>query len=370
MAANNLILVESQPDNTAFFILFPPYNNVSTGQQCSLDYDNGNDYVYSVGVGFQASDSNFYAVGQVATGNGQDIDLSGGNPTFIAYYNATNDVQCGQIARTIISEIPFLPDDFLVMVVHPTGQFVLGLTPNFVFRFNPSGSPTLITKTSIWSNSSFTPRAADIDTNFTIVAGIRVNSVSPRVLASVVVYLIDNTLSHIYSTWTYVPTNNSWQSLLKFSGYDSWSVKYTMSVDINNYNPTRVLIGVPCVNTVFHFIVGGGGTTLNLTDQRSSGNSVGFGKGVAWISSDQAVILANIYTLTFSSWLSSQIWVYTQLPSTSLVSTPTAIIPNSQQPIPSTISSELINLVSTPSGLVVLDVSGGILFILSTPPSY
>ncbi|CAM4820621.1 unnamed protein product [Rotaria magnacalcarata] len=143
-----------------------------------------------------------------------------------------------------------------------------------------------------------------------------------------------------------------------------------MSVDINNYNPTRVLVGVPCVNTVFHFIVGGGGTTLNLTDQRSSGNSVGFGKGVAWISSDQAVILANIYTLTFSSWLSSQIWVYTQLPSTSLVSTPTAIIPNSQQPIPSTISSELINLVSTPSGLVVLDVSGGILFILSTPPSY
>ncbi|CAF4692707.1 unnamed protein product, partial [Rotaria magnacalcarata] len=61
-----------------------------------------------------------------------------------------------------------------------------------------------------------------------------------------------------------------------------------MSVDINNYNPTRVLVGVPCVNTVFHFIVGGGGTTLNLTDQRSSGNSVGFGKGVAWIASDQA----------------------------------------------------------------------------------
>ncbi|CAF2217903.1 unnamed protein product [Rotaria magnacalcarata] len=136
-----------------------------------------------------------------------------------------------------------------------------------------------------------------------------------------------------------------------------------MSVDINNYNPTRVLVGVPYVNTVFHFIVGGGGTTLNLTDQISNDNSIGFGKGVAWIASDQAAILANIYTSTFSSWLSSQIWVYTQLPSTSLASTPTAIIPNSQQPIPSSISSELINIVSTPSGLVVLDVSGGILFI-------
>ncbi|CAF4599696.1 unnamed protein product [Rotaria socialis] len=370
MAANNLILVESQPDNTAFFIPFPPYNNVSSGQQCSLDYDDGNDYVYSVGVGFQASDSNFYAIGQVVTGNGQNADLSGGNATFIAYYNATNYLQCDQIARAIISEIPFLPDDFLVIVVHPTGQFALGLAPNFAIIFNPSGSPTLITKTSIWSNSSFTPRAADIDTNFTIVAGIRANSASSNVLASVVVYLIDNTLSHIYSTWTYVPANNSWQSQLKFSCYDSWSVKYTMPVDINNYNPTRVLVGVPCVNTVFHFIVGGGGTTLNWTDQISNANSVGFGKGVASIASDQVAILANIYTSTFSSWLSSQIWVYTQLPSTSLASTPTAIIPNSQQPIPSTISSELINLVSTPSGLVVLDVSGGILFILSTPPSY
>ncbi|CAM4833124.1 unnamed protein product [Rotaria magnacalcarata] len=221
MIGNNHILVESQPDNTAFFILFPPYNNVSTDQQCSLDYDDGNDYVYSIGVRFQASESKFYAIGQAVTGNGQDTDLSGGNAAFIAYYNATNDLQCGQIARTIISEIPFLPDDFLVMVVHPTEQFALGLAPNFVFRFNPSGLSTLITKTSIWSNSSFTPRAADIDTNFTIVTGIRVNSASPRVFASVVVYLIDNTLSHIYSTWTYVPTNNSWQSLLKFSGYDS-----------------------------------------------------------------------------------------------------------------------------------------------------
>ncbi|CAF3354363.1 unnamed protein product, partial [Rotaria sp. Silwood2] len=215
-----------------------------------------------------------------------------------------------------------------------------------------------------------TPRAADIDTNFTVVAGLVSNAASSRVRASVVVYLIDNNLSTVYSTWTYVATNNSWQSQLTFSGTNSWSVKYTMSVDINNFDPTRVLVGVPYLNTVFHFTVSGGGRILTLSDQKDNGNSVGFGKGVAWLASDQAAILANKYTSTFSTWVSSQIWLYTQLPSTGLASTLTAIIPNSQQPLPSTINSQFLNILSTPSSLAVLDVSGGILFLISTEPGY
>ncbi|CAF3627968.1 unnamed protein product [Rotaria sp. Silwood2] len=61
-----------------------------------------------------------------------------------------------------------------------------------------------------------------------------------------------------------------------------------MSVDINNFDPTRVLVGVPYLNTVFHFTVSGGGRILTLSDQKDNGNSVGFGKGVAWLASDQA----------------------------------------------------------------------------------
>ncbi|CAF1657999.1 unnamed protein product, partial [Rotaria sp. Silwood1] len=143
-----------------------------------------------------------------------------------------------------------------------------------------------------------------------------------------------------------------------------------MSVDINNFDSTRVLVGVPYLNTVFHFTVSGGGRILTLSDQRSNGNSVGFGKGVAWLASNQAAILANQYTSTFSSWLSSQIWLYTQLSTTGLASAATAIIPNCQQPIPSNINSELLNIKSTPTVLTVLDVFGGILFIIATAPGY
>ncbi|CAF4702350.1 unnamed protein product, partial [Rotaria sp. Silwood2] len=143
-----------------------------------------------------------------------------------------------------------------------------------------------------------------------------------------------------------------------------------MSVDINNFDPTRVLVGVPYLNTVFHFIVSNDGTKLTLSSQADNGNGVGFGKGVAWLGSDQAAILANKYKSTFSSWLSSQIWLYTQLTTMGLDTAPTAIIPNSQQPLPLAIDSQFLNIVSTPNSLAVLDVAGGILLILSTAPGF
>ncbi|CAF3072179.1 unnamed protein product, partial [Rotaria sp. Silwood2] len=65
-----------------------------------------------------------------------------------------------------------------------------------------------------------------------------------------------------------------------------------MSVDINNVDPTRILVGIPYLNTVFHFIVSNDGAKLTLSSQADNGNGVGFGKGVAWLGSDQAAILA------------------------------------------------------------------------------
>jgi hypothetical protein len=62
--------------------------------------------------------------------------------------------------------------------------------------------------------------------------------------------------------------------------------------------------------------------------------------------------------------------LYTSLNSTILPSLPTAIIPNSQQPLPSTINSYLIRTVSTPESLAVLDVVGDVMLILPEPPGY
>jgi hypothetical protein len=62
--------------------------------------------------------------------------------------------------------------------------------------------------------------------------------------------------------------------------------------------------------------------------------------------------------------------LYTSLNSTILPSLPTAIIPNSQQPLPSTINSKLIRIISTPESLAVLDTAGGVMLISSEPPGY
>ncbi|CAF4465961.1 unnamed protein product, partial [Rotaria magnacalcarata] len=61
------------------------------------------------------------------------------------------------------------------------------------------------------------------------------------------------------------------------------------------------------------------------------------------------------------------IYLYTSLTTTTIPSSYSALIPNIQQQLPSTISSQLIQAVSTPESLAVLDVNGNILLILATP---
>ncbi|CAF4478264.1 unnamed protein product [Rotaria socialis] len=370
IAANNILLVESLPNNYEFLIVLAPYNNVTYEQQCFIAYVDEDHYVYSVGVGSDANDISFYAVGQIIGASQYQTDSNIDNNTFITFYNSYDNESCLTTSQVLIDYMSLSEPNFLVMVVHPTGQFALVIAENTVFKYNPFVSSRITTNTSFWPDTSFTPRAADITTNFTVVAGLVSNGPSSRIRAQVIVYLIDNNLSQIYSNWTYEPLNSSWQSQLTFSGTANWSVKYSMSVDINNFDPTRVLVGVPYLNTVFQFVISGNGTILTLSSQIDNGNSVGFGKGVAWLASDQAAILANRYTSTFSLWLSSQIWLYTQLSTIGLASAPTAIIPNNQQPLPSTISNQFLNIRPISNSLAVLDVIGATLLILSTQPGF
>ncbi|CAM4786844.1 unnamed protein product [Rotaria magnacalcarata] len=370
IAVNNILLVESLPNNYEFLIVLAPYNNVTYEQQCFMEYVDVDHYVYSVGVGSDANDISFYAVGQIIGSSQYQTGSNIDNNIFITFYNSPNAESCLAVSQVLIDYMSLSEPNFLVMVVHPTGQFALVIAENIVFKYNPFVSSRITTNTSFWPDKSFTPRAADIDTNFTVVAGIVSNGPSSRIRASVVVYLIDNNLRQIYSNWTYEPFNSSWQSQLTFSGTNDWSVKYSMSVDINNFDPTLVLVGVPYLNTVFHFVISGSGTILTLSSQIDNGNSIGFGKGVAWLASDQAAILANRYTSTFSLWLSSQIWLYTQLPTIGLTSAPTAIIPNNQQPLPSTINNQLLNMRPISNSLAVLDVAGATLLILSAQPGF
>ncbi|CAF4550611.1 unnamed protein product [Rotaria socialis] len=140
-----------------------------------------------------------------------------------------------------------------------------------------------------------------------------------------------------------------------------------MSVKINSADSARVLVGMPFINTVFLFVVSNNGSSISLASSGSNGQYVGCGKSVAWLTSSQAAVLVSTYSLEHSTWYSSNIYLYTSLTTTTIPSSYSSLIPNIQQQLPSTISSQLIQAVSTPESLAVLDVNGNILLILATP---
>jgi hypothetical protein len=127
---------------------------------------------------------------------------------------------------------------------------------------------------------------------------------------------------------------------------------------------------MPFLNTVFLFVISNNGTNLTLASSMNNGQSVGYGKSVTWLTTSQAAILVSTYSLNYVAWYSSDIYLYTSLNNTIVPSLPSAVIPNAQQPLPSTINSKLIQIVSTPESLAVLDINGGVVLILAEAPGY
>jgi hypothetical protein len=101
-----------------------------------------------------------------------------------------------------------------------------------------------------------------------------------------------------------------------------------------------------------------------------NGQSVGYGKSVTWLTDSEAAILVSSYTMSNYTWISSNIYLYTSLSNTILPPSPSAVFPNSQQPLPSTVDSELIDVISTPESLAVLDPDGNVILIVAEPPGY
>ena len=382
------MLVEAQGSLNQFLVQYAPYNYTLNPLQCSLGYDDYTHYVYSVGIGARqtANQSYFFFAGEVVPFGTWQTDSNGHNGTFIGLWHNL-DAQTAQTYAAIhqplicdqfqVENLTFIPmyghQDFFALVVDPYGQYALGFARDFAFIYRPfSMNPiTTMLSTSVWPrNVTFLPRAADADISYTIIAGYVRSDSNQRLRATPTVYLVSNENLTVLAKWSYSALSSSWQSRLTYSGVESWTKKYTMSVDINSADPTRVLVGIPILNTVFLFSVGNNGTALTLVSSFDNGISAGFGKSVAWLTASQAAILADTVSLADASWQSSQINLYTSLNTTHLSPIPAAVVPNTQQPLPSTISSQLIQIVSTPISLAILDVSGGILLLLSVPPGF
>jgi hypothetical protein len=388
LAANDVLLVEARSDSKTFLVQFAPYNYTASSLQCSVSYDDPTHYVYSVGIGAQENSNKapyFFVLGEVLPPS----DGLGNNGTFVAvwlnndstlatqYASAGQAISCSHFE---ILELKFLStfphQEFMVLSVDPYGQFAFVFATDFVFIYQPfannaSGIKSVLKSSLVWPNNvTFLPRAADTDVNFTVVAGFVDQGPNSQIRSKPVVYLLSNNLT-VLDSWSYLPTNSTWQSRLTNAGSTGvWTAMYVMSADINPFDHTRVLVGLPSTNTLLFFTIGGGGTTITLTSFIDNGGNVGFGKGVAWLALNEAAVLNCAYSLDYSTWLLSQVYVYTQANGTNLGGAIDAVIPNTQQPLGTTISPLIINVISTPSSLAILDGLGGILLLLSAAPGY
>jgi hypothetical protein len=388
LTANDVMLVEARSDSKTFLVQYAPYNYTNTSLQCSIDYDDPSHYVYSICIGAKQTANQepyFFVVGEVLPPS----DRFGNNGTFVGLWRNNDSILGQQYASAgqpiscdyfQLEQMEYISNyghqEFMVLSVDPSGQFALVLATDFVFIYRPFANNsndvlTVISSSLIWPNNvTFMPRAVDTDVNFTVVAGFVDQGPNSEIRSKPVVYLMSNNLT-ILDTWSYTPTNSTWQSRLTNAGSTGvWSAMYVMSVDINPFDHTRVLVGIPSTNTLTFFVVGNDGTTIKLTSFIDNGGNLGFGKGVAWLSMNQAAVLNNAYSLDYSTWFSSQVYIYINANSTSLGSSVAAVVPNTQQPLGTTISPLMINIISTPNSLAILDGSGGILFLLSTPPGY
>ena len=386
IAANDDLFAQAKNQGRNFLVQFGSQTNRGVSLQCSLDYDDPSHYVYSVAIGAKQSLTNqplFYYAGEIVSSGPRTADRSNRNGTFIAVMQRSS----GAVRATLtVNRKPplcqlFQEDafqnlasydhqEYFVIAVEPFGSYAIGIATDFVFRYKPYPRINMTSKSTsaLWpNNATFQPCAADASVSFTVVAGF-VGSGTDGEQPTPTVYLLSNSNLTVLSSWSYSPPENSWQAHLTYSGVESWSAKLTMSVKINGDDPTRVLVGMPFLNTVFLFQVDNNGTSLAIASFVTMNKSVGFGKSVTWMSSTQAAILYSAYSPDYTTWYSSKVYVYNCLNDTILPSSPTAVIPNSQQPLPSTINAKFIRLISTPSAVGILDQSGGALIILAESP--
>ena len=388
IAANDILFVQSRSQDCSYLFRFAPYNNSNGLLQCSCPCFDQSHYVYSVAVGSSQIDTKepyVYYAGEINLTYSPDGDANGNKGAFIGilinrdptsvqmYLNSGRPVSCENVSAEGLQFLStYGHQEYFVIAVEPFGRFAIGLATDFVFRYQPFPNSMMTnqsTNTTWPTGSTFHPCAADATISFTVVAGFVKNSVKSRAHATPIVHILSNDNLTVIATWTYAPPENSWQSYLTYAGIDKWNKKFTMSVKINtDDDPTRVLIGMPFLNTVFLFVVSNQGTNLALASSVSYNKSVGFGKGVTWLSNTQAAILYSAYSPDYLAFYWSKVYVYTGLSGTNLPSTPTAVIPNAQQPLSSTINANFIRLISTPSSVAILDKDGGVLLIRSEAP--
>ena len=369
LAMNNIFLVEAQNGNNppTFQVQFAPYINTNTSLQCSMSYpDTIYNYIYTVAVG--KNSTQFFFIGEL---------INGKNGTFIGVVKYDNTLSTCQNSFSFFVQYIYNYEhqEYYILGVEPKSRFAYGFSNKFICIFDSENTSAFTSWNGnlTWPDSSFIPHAIDISGNFGIITGFIRNPIDSTAIYIPIIYLINfnssNNRPFIIDQYQPNATVGTWQDMLTNSNADIYTAQYDMSVSINEYG--NILVGMQFINRVFLF-------SVNITNpikliyisRNTNGRSLGNGKGVAWLENGIAAILVNTYLLNYQ-WLSSQIYFYDiQTNGYNSNSTPLSVFPNNHQLLPQSFSTILLNIISSPSSLALIDNQGNILIINPTAPGY
>ncbi|CAM4882296.1 unnamed protein product [Rotaria socialis] len=385
IAGNDVLLVESLPSQAAFLLRLAPFD---TSLTCIVSYNTSDQYVYSAAVArsMQNNDTiRFVFIGIDTVTNAPFIgSLNYAGKDAGAYAAAVNSAQRNNISCSawntknydIHSFNQFLHDedningnlDFFVVDVEPLGQYAYAFTQSFILLYNLETKNVSIQLGNLtWPDSSFLPRAVDINHDlFVVVLGYVGDE---NIGFTPCAYLMNRSGSNwtVTDTWIYVPpTSTSWQASLTNWDANSYSPKYDLSVCFNDQQ-SQVLLGVQITNSFLLLNIDKASKKFVLPFQLySNGKAIGMGKALGWLNSDIAVILVNTYSLNYV-WSASKIFTYNMSLNNSLVIK--SILPNSQQTLAPEFGPILISMIVTKTGTVImLDSTGNFYILLPSPP--
>lgn len=381
VAMNELLLVQVQNkyNPPKFVVQFAPFTSENKSIQCSIQLPTLTDhYVYSVAMGENRAE--FFFAGELINGQrGTFVGIGTFNSSILNSQTstATQSSLCSTaFSHSVEDRHGYTHEEHLRLTVHPMTDRAYGFANQFVFAFNPSGSPRLQlwNANTIWPNLSFMPHAVEIADQFGIIAGFIENVREARPKFLPIVYLIRFNVSDGFPTVVdqHIPsaTSNTWQDLLTNDDVELYSAKYDMSVSINGRG--EVLVGMPFINRVFLLSVNlSNPVALVYKSRFTNGPSVGYGKGVCWLNNgSMAAVLANVYSLDYE-WQSSRIQIYDMQASLyNSDSQPLSVFPNYHQNLPTHFHSILLNIISSSTLLTLMDFDGNLLVFVPTSPGF
>ena len=367
MAMNDVLLVQAQNEQNPprFLIQFASSNGTEGTSPTTVQFpDPLNMYIYAVAVGKRQISKQFFFAGELING-GRRVFLG-----FAKYQPISSGLD--EISNTSWTySIEYLDGyEHFLLDVDPQGLVAYGFANRFLFRFDSRNTSNfnLWNGNLTWPDRSFLPYAVDLDERFGVIAGFVKNDKDAIVKYNPIVYLLDSQFTVVDR---YEPGTNpgTWQALLTNADANTYSAKYTMSIDINRQGD--VLVGMQFVNRVLLFSVDlQRPVNLTFVSRSTHGRSLGNGKAVAWLDNGLAAVLVNSYSLNYQ-WSSSEVHLY-DISSDGYNSTspPYSVYPNNHQLLPQSLHPTFVTLISSPSSLALLDAQGNIVIFNPTPAGF